>query len=67
MNKLEKGLREMNISIDDLMQNYTYVGGNCGDGLKRWKRIYGDEKTPETYIEHNEDETYDYGDDAQYL
>ena len=51
MNKLEKGLREMNISIDDLMQNYTYVGGNCGDGLKRWKRMYGDEHPPESMDE----------------
>ena len=51
MNKLEKGLIEMNISIDDLLQNYKYVGGNCGDGLNRWKRIYGDEHPPESLDE----------------
>jgi hypothetical protein len=47
MNKLEKGLREMGLSIEELMNNYTYIGGNCRDGLKRWERLYGNEELPE--------------------
>jgi len=47
MNRLEKGLNEMGLSTTELMKNFVYVGGNYGDGLKRWVRLYGNEQTPE--------------------
>ena len=47
MNKLLKGLKEINLTMDDLIKNYKYIGGNKGDGLKRFKRLFGDEKLPE--------------------